>query len=40
MQSILPSNNSPLMHALAQLSEQQIAALDWRVILQNREAAT
>ena len=40
MQSILPSNNSPLMHALAQLSEQQIAALDWRVILLNREAAT
>ena len=40
MPSILPSNNSPLMHALAQLSEQQIASLDWRVILLNREAAT
>lgn len=30
--SILPSNNSPLQHALARLTEEEIAAIDWRAI--------
>lgn len=33
MNSIIPSNNSPLQHALAKLTERELAELDWRVIV-------
>lgn len=36
--SLIPSNNSPLQHALSQLSSQQIAQIDWRVITQNHSS--
>ena len=36
MNSIIPSNNSVLQHTLAKLTEQDLAALDWRVILRSR----
>lgn len=38
-QTILPSNNSPLMHALARLTEAETAAIDWRVITQSKDPA-
>nr|WP_314269814.1 phage tail protein [uncultured Kingella sp.] len=40
MSSIIPSNNSPLLHALARLTEAETAAADWRLILRNRQADT
>lgn len=36
MNSIIPSNNSVLQHTLSKLTEQDLAALDWRVILRSR----
>ena len=38
-QTIIPSNNSPLMHALARLTEAETAAIDWRVITQSKDPA-
>ena len=38
-QTILPSNNSPLMHALARLAEAETAAIDWRVITHSKDPA-
>lgn len=39
MNSTLPSNNSPLQHTLARLTDQEIAAIDWRVINQAHDPA-
>ncbi|XXQ68948.1 phage tail protein I [Neisseriaceae bacterium B1] len=39
MNSTLPSNNSPLQHMLARLTDQEIAAIDWRVINQAHDPA-
>lgn len=36
MNSIIPSNNSPLQHTLAKLTEQELVSLDWRVIIRSR----
>lgn len=33
MNSVIPSNNSALQHALALMTDAEIATLDWRVIL-------
>ena len=30
--TVIPSNNSPLQHALAQMTDEEIAAIDWRII--------
>lgn len=38
-QTVLPSNNSPLMHALAKLGEEELAGVDWRVILRAKDPA-
>ena len=35
--SVLPSNSTALQHALARLTEQETAAIDWRVILQSKD---
>lgn len=40
MNSIIPSNNSPLQHALAKLTEQELATLDWRVIIRSHNPQT
>ncbi|PJO78740.1 phage tail protein I [Neisseria brasiliensis] len=39
MNSVIPSNNTPLQHTLARLTEDRIAALDWRVILNAHDPA-
>lgn len=38
MSSVLPSNNSPLQHALAKLTEHELASLDFRVITHSHRA--
>lgn len=35
--TVIPNNNSPLQHALARLTEEETAAVDWRVILRSRD---
>lgn len=37
--SILPNSSTPLQHALAGLTEEETAAIDWRVILRARDPA-
>lgn len=37
MNSIIPSNNSPLQHVLAKLTEHELAELDWRVITRSHD---
>lgn len=37
MNSIIPSNNRPLQHALAKLTERELAELDWRVIVRTHD---
>ena len=31
-ETVIPSNNSALQHALAQMTDSEIAAIDWRII--------
>ena len=39
-QTVIPSNNAPLLHALARLTAEHPAADGWHAILDNRDAAT
>lgn len=38
MQTVIPSNNSHLQHALARLTEEELASLDFRVITRSKNA--
>lgn len=38
--SLIPSNNSPLQHALAKLSSHDVEELDWRVIARSKDPYT
>lgn len=37
--TVIPSNNSPLQHALARLTAAETEAVDWRVILRSKDPA-
>ncbi|OSI24636.1 phage tail protein I [Neisseria dumasiana] len=37
--SVLPNSSTALQHALARLTEQETAAIDWRVIIESKDPA-
>ena len=37
--SILPGGNSPLQHALAEMTAAELAAIDWRIIIRAKDPA-